>query len=332
MYSLTALRQEVQNQGVGSNGFFGRPWGGMFHDLFPSYRWLPIILCIPWPVAALLQLPPPSSHSLLPCVSSVSLWSNLRLLLVRHQSVDLVLHLRIVWPHLNLITSAKTLYPNKVTFVDTRSSDWIWYLPRFLAFLNQKELIRDQARNTGKALLGPLLQQQGIRTNNRFPCLLTSWVGASLFLSRGEGRHMSRGLVEGWLRYFACPLGGGVCRGYAQFSCFCSWPSAFAPGSSKVAFGFFGLFISFVRNFALTVPCTQLFLVLYNFFVFGCLRRCVFRCKHCTSAAKGPRPQPISNVSFRGTQFNPLQHLCANWKQVFPLNGCCPSTHGLVSR
>lgn len=87
--------------------------------LFPSFRWLPVILCIPWPVAASLQLPPPPSHSL-PCVCSVSLRPNLSLL-VRHQSLDLVLHLSIVWPHLNLMTSAKTLYPNKVTFVGTRS-------------------------------------------------------------------------------------------------------------------------------------------------------------------------------------------------------------------
>ena len=46
--------------------------------------------------------------------------------------------------------------------------------------------------------------------------------------------------LEGWLRYFACPL-GGVCRGHAQ-------SSAFALSSSKVAAGFFDLFVSFVQN------------------------------------------------------------------------------------
>ena len=53
---------------------------------------------------------------------------------------------------------------------------------------------------------------------------------------------------EGWLRCFAHPLGGIVCRG-----------PAFAPGSSKVTVGwwcwfvfcfafFFTLFVSFVQN------------------------------------------------------------------------------------
>ena len=36
--------------------------------------------------------------------------------------------------------------------------------------LNQQKLIKGQTRNAGKALLGPLLQQGGARTDNRFPC------------------------------------------------------------------------------------------------------------------------------------------------------------------
>ena len=46
---------------------------------------------------------------------------------------------------------------------------------------------------------------------------------------------------EGWLRWFAHPLVGVVCRGHGQYP-------AFALGSSKVAVGFFRLFISFVQN------------------------------------------------------------------------------------
>ena len=46
---------------------------------------------------------------------------------------------------------------------------------------------------------------------------------------------------EGWLRCFAHPLGGVVHRGHVQYP-------AFAPGSSKVAVGFLGLFVSFVQN------------------------------------------------------------------------------------
>lgn len=60
-----------------------------------------------------------------------------------------------------------------------------------------------------------------------------------------------QGSGGGWLRYFACPLGDGVFSGYTQSSCFCSDP-LICSGSSNVAFGFFGLFISFVHNFALT--------------------------------------------------------------------------------
>ena len=40
--------------------------------------------------------------------------------------------------------------------------------------------------------------------------------------------------------------------------------------------------------------CTQLFLVPYIFFVFCCWQRRLSRCKHCSTAAKGPRSQPVS--------------------------------------
>ena len=63
----------------------------------------------------------------------------------------------------------------------------------------------------------------------------------SLFLMWGEGRGVSRGRLEEWLRGFAHPLGRVVCRGHTQYP-------AFAPASSKVAVGFFGLFVSFVQN------------------------------------------------------------------------------------
>ena len=44
---------------------------------------------------------------------------------------------------------------------------------RVLGLVNQQKLIRGQTRNSGKALLGYLLQQGAERTNNRLPCLLT---------------------------------------------------------------------------------------------------------------------------------------------------------------
>ena len=54
--------------------------------------------------------------------------------------------------------------------------------------------------------------------------------------------------LKGWPRYFAHPL-GGVCRGHAQ-------SSAFALSSSKVAGGFFDLFVSFVQNLPFNCTCT----------------------------------------------------------------------------
>ena len=42
---------------------------------------------------------------------------------------------------------------------------------------------------------------------------------------------------EWWLRCFAHPFGGVVCRGHAQYP-------AFFPGSSEVAVGLFGLFVA----------------------------------------------------------------------------------------
>ena len=40
--------------------------------------------------------------------------------------------------------------------------------------------------------------------------------------------------------------------------------------------------------------CMQLFLAPYNFFVFGCSRRALSRCKHCSTTEKDIRSQPIS--------------------------------------
>ena len=99
---------------------------------------------------------------------------------------------------------------------------------------------------------------------------------------------------EGWLRCFAHPSGGGVCRGQAHYLCFCPRHPIFAPGSSKLAVGFFGLFVSFGSRICPNCAYTQLFLVPYSFFVFCCSRKGVSRCKYCSTAAKGPRSQPVS--------------------------------------
>ena len=73
---------------------------------------------------------------------------------------------------------------------------------------------------------GALLQQAGSRASGS---------GEACSLYGGIGRSMARGMWEWWLRCFAHPSGGVECRGHTQYP-------AFAPGSSKVAVGPFGLY------------------------------------------------------------------------------------------
>ena len=42
-----------------------------------------------------------------------------------------------------------------------------------LGLLNQHILIGDQTRNSDEALLGLVLQQEGVKTSDRFPCALS---------------------------------------------------------------------------------------------------------------------------------------------------------------
>lgn len=72
-----------------------------------------------------------------------------------------------------------------------------------------------------KALLGPVLQQRGARTNNRFPCSLASWAGVSLYIIWGEGKECVQRLGQrAGLRCFAHPWGNIVCRGHVQYPAF----------------------------------------------------------------------------------------------------------------
>ena len=72
---------------------------------------------------------------------------------------------------------------------------------------------------------------------------------------------------EGWLRCFTHPLGSVVCRGHAQYP-------AFAPGSSKLAVGFFGLFVSFVQN----LPQLRRNVVIFSPIQFLCILLLEERC------------------------------------------------------
>ena len=88
--------------------------------------------------------------------------------------------------------------------------------------------------------------------------------------------------ADGWLRWFAHPLGGVVCRGHAQYP-------AFAADSSKVAFGVFWsfciLFLYLIRSYC---TCMKLFLIPYSFFVFCWLRKHLSRYKHCSQGSQIP--------------------------------------------
>ena len=60
-------------------------------------------------------------------------------------------------------------------------------------------------RNSGRALLGPLPQQEGARTNSPF---LALWAGegASVVLTWGEGRGVSRNQAGGVAQVVCPPL------------------------------------------------------------------------------------------------------------------------------
>ena len=94
---------------------------------------------------------------------------------------------------------------------------------------------------------------------------------------------------EGWLRCSAHPSGGVVCRGHALYP-------AFAPGSSEMAVGFFGL-LYLLSRICPNCACRQLFLVPYSFLVFCCWRRGVSRCQHCSKGSQVPaglKPKQLS--------------------------------------
>ena len=77
-----------------------------------------------------------------------------------------------------------------------------------------------------------------MRTNNGFPCLLLlgrggEWQAVPML---EEGSSWFRSPAKRWPRWFSHLLGGGVCTGHVLL------------GSSELAVGCFGLFVSFVQN------------------------------------------------------------------------------------
>ena len=68
----------------------------------------------------------------------------------------------------------------------------------------------------------------------------------------------------------------------------CNVYPIFASDSSKVAVGFFYLFVSSGSRICPNRAGTQLLLVSYTFFAFCCWRGGVSRYKHCSTEKKGP--------------------------------------------
>ena len=98
-----------------------------------------------------------------------------------------------------------------------------------------------------------------------------------------------------WLRWFAHPFGGIEVRGHAQHLAFysCSLHLVFSPSPSEVA----GLFLSFLELFAPSCPWfvpTAMYSVTSNPVQFPCILLLKENFKHCNTAAKGPRSQPVS--------------------------------------
>ena len=97
------------------------------------------------------------------------------------------------------------------------------YWPGFSASFINRNWLEATQESQARLLLGSSSRGQGWRTSNMFPCLLPEGGQAcSLYGPRvGVCPEVS---PEGWLRWFAHPLGGGVCRGHAQYPAFAPYP------------------------------------------------------------------------------------------------------------
>lgn len=143
------------------------------------------------------------------------------------------------------------------------------------------KLIRGQKRNSGKSLLGPLLQQWGVRPSNRFPYLLTPRHGAPDSLCGARvGVHIEV-RPERWHRWLPTALlvlsAGDMHSNLLLLPtpCFCLRP--FRSGS-----GSFWVFLCLTAH---NSPQLCVHIVIFSacsFFVFCCSRRCLSSCKRCS--------------------------------------------------
>ena len=124
-----------------------------------------------------------------------------------------------------------------------------------------------------------MLQHEGVKTSNRFPCSLPAGAGHADSLYDVRVRMGACVRAEGWLMGSAHPLGGAVCRVHAQCP-------AFAPSSSRMA-GWFLIFLYLFHN----LPQYNVHAVVFSFFIFCCWRSYYFL--GAGTVVKCPRSQPV---------------------------------------
>ena len=164
------------------------------------------------------------------------------------------------------------------------------YQPGFLAFLINGNWSEARQEIQARLYWGPCCSRgEWEQTTGSFACSLPEWGWACSLRGVRVGVCPGVGL-EGWLRWFAHPLVRVSCRGRGS-------TLLLLQALQKWQLGFLvSLYV--LSRICPNCACRQLFFVPYSFFVFCCSRRGVSRCKHCSTAAKGPRSQPVSLLLF----------------------------------
>ena len=145
---------------------------------------------------------------------------------------------------------------------------------RILGLLNQQKVIRGQTRNSGKFLMGPLQQQRGVREQTT---LASSLPEVRLFLIWDKGSSVSRSGLGGLPTHQVVLCTRRMHSRLLLLQALQQWQLGFL------------VFFYLLSRICPNCVSMQLFLVPYNFFAFCCSRKGVSRCKHCSTAAKGPQ-------------------------------------------
>ena len=145
--------------------------------------------------------------------------------------------------------------------------------PGFLVFLINRNWSEARQKRQARLYWGPCCCSSGEweQTTGSLACSLPepgragSFYGVRVGVCPGVG-------PEGWLRCFAHPLGGGVCRGHAQYPAFAPDPLHLLQALQKWQLGFL-VSLYLLSRICPNYSCVQLLLVPYSFFVFCSLRR-----------------------------------------------------------